>query len=153
MTVTITIGPQNRHDNRGHMVSRTQLTTRKHTKFEPMVADKRGTGMTVHYLDTKPSCLTLRGFHKERLNSWPGKSCCRKSLTRVLCTKRNTMLNPLSGYSCTVPCAISITELLDSPHQKRPRTSAPSFDPSFTSPSAKQLPALLLMQGKVGLTA
>jgi len=47
VTVTSAIGPQNRYDDRGHLLSRTQPTTPTHTTFESTVTVKRGAGMTV----------------------------------------------------------------------------------------------------------
>jgi hypothetical protein len=51
VTITRAIGPQNRDDDQGHMLSRTQPTTRTHTTFESTVTVKRGAGMTVNNLD------------------------------------------------------------------------------------------------------
>ena len=51
VTVTSAIGPQNRYDDRGHVLSRAQPTTRTHTTFESTVTVKRGAGMTVNYLN------------------------------------------------------------------------------------------------------
>ncbi|KIL53879.1 hypothetical protein M378DRAFT_201229, partial [Amanita muscaria Koide BX008] len=44
--VTSVIGPQNRYDDRGRVVSKTEPTTRTHTTFESTVTVKRGAGMT-----------------------------------------------------------------------------------------------------------
>jgi serine/threonine protein kinase len=51
VTTTSTIGPQNRYNDRGRLLSTTQPTTRTHTTFETTVTVERGAGMTVNYFD------------------------------------------------------------------------------------------------------
>lgn len=52
-TVTINVGAQNKYDDRGHVHSRTEPTTRTHIHFQSTVTVKRGAGMTVSYLDAE----------------------------------------------------------------------------------------------------
>ena len=53
-TVTINVGAQKKYDDRGHVHSRTEPTTRTHTHFQSTVTVKRGAGTTVSYLDAEP---------------------------------------------------------------------------------------------------
>jgi len=128
VTVTRNIGPQNKYDDRLHVVARTQPTTRTHTTFESMVTGKRGAGMTVSYLDAE-SFSTLKAFHREQPSSWPGKYCHRKSRPpNVSCTKQHMTSNPLYGYSHIASCATSTIGHPIDPHQKTSRTSPLLFD-------------------------
>jgi hypothetical protein len=56
------IGPQNRYDDRGRLLSVTEPTTRAHTTFESTVTFKRGAGMTVNYFDKDFFSSTLKIF-------------------------------------------------------------------------------------------
>lgn len=46
VTRTTVISPQNRYNDQGRLISRTQATTRTHVTFESIVTVKRGAGMT-----------------------------------------------------------------------------------------------------------
>ena len=50
-TISNTIGPQNKYNDRGRFLSVTEPTTRTDTTFESTVTVKRGAGMTVNYFD------------------------------------------------------------------------------------------------------